>query len=148
MDVTLSTNRNSNLNDVSWHPRGETAFITGDLGVALRYTTDNHTNFNFERFWCIAWGGYDFCGVEASWRLSYFGGSDGSIWKFSEGSGMTALDGTRTSPISIFRVIGARMYVKPHSMMVWQLFPPTIKLRFFQAQAGTLGLASTAQTLR
>ena len=42
MDVTLSTNRNSNLNDVSWHPRGETAFITGDLGVALRYTTDNH----------------------------------------------------------------------------------------------------------
>ena len=40
--MSLSTNRNSNLNDVSWHPRGETAFITGDLGVALRYTTDNH----------------------------------------------------------------------------------------------------------
>jgi hypothetical protein len=38
------------------------------------------------------------------WRpagdYAYFGGSDGSIWKFSEGSGMTALSETRTSPVS------------------------------------------------
>lgn len=100
MDVTLSTNRNSNLNDVSWHPRGETAFITGDMGVALRYTTDNHAISTLNGSGALL--GVDMTSVE--WRpagdYAYFGGSDGSIWKFSEGSGMTALDGTRTSPIS------------------------------------------------
>ena len=41
-DIELNTARNAALQDVSWHPRGETALITGDMGVALRYSTENH----------------------------------------------------------------------------------------------------------
>ena len=32
-DVELSTGRNAALHDISWHPRGETALITGDMGA-------------------------------------------------------------------------------------------------------------------
>jgi WD40 repeat protein len=100
LDVELSTNRNTDLNDVSWHPRGQTALITGDLGVALRYTIENHAISTVNGSGALL--GTDMTAVE--WRpagdYAYFGGSDGSIWKFSEGSGMTALSETRTSPVS------------------------------------------------
>ena len=100
LDVELSTNRNTDLNDVSWHPRGQTALITGDLGVALRYTIENHAISTVNGSGALL--GTDMTAVE--WRpagdYAYFGGSDGSIWKFSEGSGMTDLSETRTSPVS------------------------------------------------
>ena len=41
-DIELNTARSASLHDVSWHPRGETALLTGEMGVALRYTAENH----------------------------------------------------------------------------------------------------------
>tara|TARA_B110000305_G_scaffold240503_1_gene311308 strand:- start:1321 stop:2499 length:1179 start_codon:yes stop_codon:yes gene_type:complete len=99
-DVELMTGRNAALHDVSWHPRGETALITGDLGVALRYSTENHAISTVNGSGSIM--GLNMTAVE--WRpagdYAYFGASDGSLWKFNEGSGMTAIVETRSSPIS------------------------------------------------
>jgi hypothetical protein len=98
--VELSTARNAALHDVSWHPRGETALITGDMGVALRYSTENHAITTVNGSGSII--GLNMTAVE--WRpagdYAYFGASDGSLWKFNEGSGMTAIADTRSSSIS------------------------------------------------
>ena len=36
MDVELITGRNSTINDIAWHPRGNTALLVGDDGLAMR----------------------------------------------------------------------------------------------------------------
>ena len=98
-DVELSTGRNVAMNDVSWHPRGETALLTGDMGVALRYSTEDHAISTINGSGSIM--GLNMTAVE--WRpagdYAYFGASDGSLWKFNEGSGMIAIADTRSSPI-------------------------------------------------
>ena len=99
-DVELNTARSASLHDVSWHPRGETALLTGEMGVALRYTAENHAISTVNGSGSII--GLHMTAVE--WRpagdYAYFGASDGTIWKFSEGSGMEAIDDTRSSGIS------------------------------------------------
>lgn len=99
-DVELNTARSASLHDVSWHPRGETALLTGEMGVALRYTAENHAISTVNGSGSII--GLHMTAVE--WRpagdYAYFGASDGTIWKFSEGSGMEAIEDTRSSGIS------------------------------------------------
>ena len=99
-DIELNTARSASLNDVSWHPRGETALLTGEMGVALRYTAENHAISTVNGSGSII--GLHMTAVE--WRpagdYAYFGASDGTIWKFSEGSGMEAIEDTRSSEIS------------------------------------------------
>ncbi len=99
-DVELMTGRNVALNDVSWHPQAKSALIAGDLGVALRYSTENHAITTVNGSGSIM--GLNMTAVE--WRpagdYAYFGASDGSLWKFNEGSGMTAIADTRSSSIS------------------------------------------------
>lgn len=99
-DIELNTARQSTLRDVDWHPRGNTALMTGDDGVALRYDTYDHSVTSVNGSGTI--NGLDMTTVK--WRTSgdyaYFGANDGSIWRFAEGEGMVRLDGTRTGPIS------------------------------------------------
>ena len=99
-DIELNTARSAALHDVSWHPRGETALLTGEMGVALRYTAENHAISTVNGSGSIV--GLHMTAVE--WRpagdYAYFGASDGTLWKFSEGSGMEAIDDTRSSGIS------------------------------------------------
>ena len=99
-DIELNTARNAALQDVSWHPRGETALITGDMGVALRYSTENHAITTVNGSGGIA--GLNMTAVE--WRpagdYAYFGASDGTLWKYSGGTGMEAITDTRSSAIS------------------------------------------------
>lgn len=99
-DIELDTARNAALQDVSWHPRGETALLTGDMGVALRYASETHAITTVNGSGSIL--GLNMTTVE--WRpagdYAYFGASDGSLWRFSEGSGMTAITETRSSGIS------------------------------------------------
>ncbi|MCH1616107.1 MAG: hypothetical protein L7R83_01195, partial [Candidatus Poseidonia sp.] len=35
LDVELVTGRNSTIQDIAWHPRGNTALLVGDEGMAL-----------------------------------------------------------------------------------------------------------------
>ncbi|MCS5534157.1 MAG: WD40 repeat domain-containing protein [Candidatus Poseidoniaceae archaeon] len=89
------------FNDVAWHPRGNTALITGDNGMALRYDTYDHSISNVNGSSTVS--GLDLTSV--AWRTSgdyaYFGAVDGSIWKFSEGSGFESIDNYgMTSPVS------------------------------------------------
>ena len=99
-DIELNTARSAALHDVSWHPRGETALLTGDMGVALRYSTENHAITTVNGSGAIM--GLNMTAVE--WRpagdYAYFGASDGSLWKYSGGSGMEAIADTRSSAIS------------------------------------------------
>ena len=39
LDVELVTGRKSTIHDIAWHPRGNTALLVGDDGMAMRYDT-------------------------------------------------------------------------------------------------------------
>tara|TARA_B100001093_G_scaffold169000_2_gene161727 strand:+ start:62042 stop:63223 length:1182 start_codon:yes stop_codon:yes gene_type:complete len=99
-DIEINTGRVVDLTDVTWHPRGETALIVGDMGVALRYSTQNHAITTVNGTGSII--GLNMTTVD--WRpagdYAYLGAADGSIWKFSEGTGMEAIEGTGSSEVS------------------------------------------------
>ena len=99
-DVELNTGRTVSLNDVAWHPRGQAALIAGDKGVALRYETSNHGVTLVNGTGSII--GRDLSTVE--WRqagdYAYFGAEDGGVWRFAEGIGFIALDGSKNSSIT------------------------------------------------
>ncbi len=99
-DVELITGRNVDLNDVSWHPRGQAALMAGDLGIALRYETSDHGVTLVNGTGSII--GRNLTVVE--WRqagdYAYFGADDGGVWKFAEGIGFVALDDSRNSTIT------------------------------------------------
>ena len=99
-DVELLSGRDVDLNDISWHPRGEAALIAGDLGIALRYETSDNGVTLVNGTGSII--GHNLTTVE--WRkagdYAYFGGEDGRVWKFAEGIGFVALDDSRNSTIT------------------------------------------------
>ena len=43
LDVELVTGRNSTIHNIAWHPRGNTALLVGDDGMAMRYDTYDHS---------------------------------------------------------------------------------------------------------
>jgi len=99
-DVELVTGRNSTVHDIAWHPRGNTALLVGDEGLAMRYAADDlsvtYVNGTFSVL------GYELTAV--AWRPSgdfaYVGASDGSVWKFAEHTGFERLDGHGTSAVT------------------------------------------------
>ena len=100
LDTPVDSDRTARFNDVSWHPNGETALISGDYGAALRYSyKDNSID---------AVNGAGIVGsVEltvTSWRaggdLAFFGAKNGNIYSFSEGEGMVELNNTQASEVS------------------------------------------------
>ncbi|MEJ6530102.1 MAG: hypothetical protein QNL81_00820 [Euryarchaeota archaeon] len=100
-DIELNAGTSKEFQDVAWHPRGNTALITGESGMALRYDTYDHSISNVNGSGAV--NGLDMTSVV--WRTSgdyaYFGAVDGSIWKFSEGSGFEKLDSyEKPSPVS------------------------------------------------
>ena len=100
-DIELNPGTSKEFQDVAWHPRGNTALITGENGMALRYDTYDHSISNVNGSGAV--NGLDLTSV--AWRTSgdyaYFGAVDGSIWKFSEGSGFEKLDSyEKPSPVS------------------------------------------------
>jgi len=99
-DIELNTGTAKEFQDVAWHPRGNTALITGESGMALRYDTYDHSISNVNGSGAV--NGLDMTSV--AWRTSgdyaYFGAVDGSIWKFSEGSGFEKLESyDKPSPV-------------------------------------------------
>ena len=99
-DVELLSGRDVDLNDISWHPRGQAALIAGDLGIALRYETSDNSVTLVNGTGSII--GHNLTTVE--WRqagdYAYFGAEDGRVWKFAEGIGFVALDDSRNSTIT------------------------------------------------
>jgi len=100
-DIELNPGTSKEFQDVAWHPRGNTALLTGENGMALRYDTFDHSISNVNGSGAV--NGLDMTSV--AWRTSgdyaYFGAVDGSIWKFSEGSGFEKLDSDdKPSPVS------------------------------------------------
>ena len=100
-DIELNAGATRDFQDVAWHPRGNTALITGDNGMTLRYDTYDHSISNVNGSSTV--NGLDLTSV--AWRTSgdyaYFGAIDGSVWKFSEGSGFESIDNYgMSSPVS------------------------------------------------
>ncbi|DAC32175.1 MAG TPA: WD40 repeat domain-containing protein [Candidatus Poseidoniales archaeon] len=99
-DVELNSGRNQAFQDLAWHPRGNTALMAGDFGMAMRYDSEDYSIGPVNGTGAIF--GLDLTSVE--WRpagdYAYFGAVDGSIWQFSEGTGFIQLEGTRTSEIT------------------------------------------------
>ena len=100
LDITLESGRVNDLNDISWHPRGDSALIAGDLGTALRYEKINHGITMVNGTGNII--GQNLSVVE--WRNSgdyaYFGSESGEIWRFSEGTGFNSLGNVVNSKIT------------------------------------------------
>ena len=100
LDVELNSGRINDLNDVSWHPRGEAALIAGDLGTALRYEKIDHGITLVNGTGSVV--GRNLTVVE--WRsagdYAYFGSEDGEIWRFSEGTGFTSIGNDANSMIT------------------------------------------------
>ena len=92
LDIELNSGRQSNFNDIAWHPRGEAALIAGDLGTAMRYEKIDHGITVVNGTGAIL--GRNMTSVD--WRsagdYSYFGAEDGSLWRFSEGTGFMLVD--------------------------------------------------------
>lgn len=99
-DIELITGRNSTVQDIAWHPRGNTALLVGDDGLAMRYDTYDHgiTNVN---------GSFTVFGIDLTsvvWRpggdFAYVAAADGTVWKFAEHTGFEELENTGTSEIT------------------------------------------------
>lgn len=92
LDIELNSGRQNNFNDVAWHPRGEAALIAGDLGTAMRYEKVDHGITVVNGTGAVL--GRNLTSVD--WRsagdYSYFGAEDGSLWRFSEGTGFVLVD--------------------------------------------------------
>lgn len=92
LDIELNSGRQNNFNDIAWHPRGEAALIAGDLGTAMRYEKIDHGITVVNGTGAIL--GRNMTSVD--WRsagdYSYFGAEDGSLWRFSEGTGFMLVD--------------------------------------------------------
>ena len=100
LDVELNSARDYDFNDISWHPRSEAALIAGDFGTAMRYEKVDHSVTIVNGTGAIL--GRDMSSVE--WRsagdYAYFGSKDGSIWRFSEGTGFMNLGNEADSEIT------------------------------------------------
>jgi hypothetical protein len=99
-DIELNSGRSETFQDVAWHPGGKTALLTGDFGMAMRYAASDYSIGPVNGSGAIF--GLNMTAVE--WRPSgdyaYFGAVDGSVWKFSEGTGLVQLEGTGNSAVS------------------------------------------------
>ena len=69
LDIELNAGASRDFQDVEWHPRGSTALITGDNGMALRYDTYDHSISNVNGSNVV--NGLDMTSV--AWRTSEIG---------------------------------------------------------------------------
>lgn len=102
MDVELVTGRNSTVQDIAWHPRGNTALLVGDDGMAMRYDTYDHSITYVNGTFTVL--GHDLTSVV--WRpggdFAYVASSQGHVWKFAEHTGFEPLENTGQSRITDF----------------------------------------------
>lgn len=100
LDVDLSTGRSVDVNDVHWHPRGNTALLVGDEGLAMRYDTYDHSITNVNDSFAVI--GQPLTSV--TWRPSgdfaYVASENGSVWKFAEHTGFEVVENTRSSAVT------------------------------------------------
>ena len=100
LDVELVTGRNSTIHDIAWHPRGNTALLVGDDGMAMRYDTYDHSVTYVNGTFGVL--GYDL--TTAVWRpagdFAYVASSTGEVWKFAEHTGFELLDNLGESAVS------------------------------------------------
>jgi len=99
-DVELLTGRNSTVHDIAWHPRGNTALLVGDEGLAMRYDSYDHSVTYVNGTFSVL--GYELTAVV--WRPSgdfaYVGATDGTLWKFAEHTGFERLEGLGESAVT------------------------------------------------
>ena len=99
-DIELNSGRSQAFQDVAWHPRGNTALMAGDYGMAMRYDSSDYSIGPVAGSGTVF--GLNLTAVE--WRpagdYAYFGAVDGSLWQFSEGTGLVQLNDTLNSAIT------------------------------------------------
>ena len=99
-DIELEKKVNHSLNAAAWHPRGNTAYLLGDSGTMLRYIGESHAIETVQ----VAAEMADENLVAMDWVQSgthaYVAAQSGNIWKYSNGSGFEALNGSKDSAIT------------------------------------------------
>ena len=100
LDVELVTGSNSTVQDIAWHPRGNTAILVGDEGMAMRYDTYDHSITYVNGTFSVL--GHDLTSVV--WRpggdFAYVASSQGKVWKFAEHTGFELLENTGESRVT------------------------------------------------
>ena len=88
IQIPLSATDKQTMRDADWHPGGGTAFLVGDEGMVLRYSSDDYSltqageklNFGQTQLNSVVWN------TAGSW--AYVGGDDGWLWRIrAEGDG-------------------------------------------------------------
>ena len=99
-DVELVTGRNSTIQDIAWHPRGNTALLVGEEGFAMRYASEDHSITYVNGTFSVL--GYSL--TSAVWRpagdFAYVAATDGSVWKFAEHTGFERLANLGSSSVT------------------------------------------------
>ncbi len=99
-DIELEKKVYHSLNAAAWHPRGNTAYLLGDSGTMLRYIGESHAIETVQ----VAAEMADENLVAMDWVQSgthaYVAAQSGNIWKYSNGSGFEALNGSKDSAIT------------------------------------------------
>ena len=100
MDIELVTGKSATIHDIAWHPRGNTALLVGEEGLAMRYDSYDHSVTNVN-------GSFSVLGKSLTtviWRpggdFAYVGAADGSVWKFAEHTGFERLENLGTSEVN------------------------------------------------
>ena len=100
MDVELLTGRSSTIHHIDWHPRGNTALLVGEQGLAMRYDSYDHGVTNVNGTFAV----YGKNLTAVAWRpagdFAYMGAEDGSLWKFAEHTGFEPLENNGASEIT------------------------------------------------
>ena len=100
LDVELVTSRNSTVHDIAWHPRGNTALLVGEDGMAMRYDTYDRSITYVNGTFSVL--GFDLTAVK--WRpagdFAYVASSSGEVWKFAEHTGFEQLDNHGESTVT------------------------------------------------
>ena len=100
MDVELLTGRSSTIHHIDWHPRGNTALLVGEEGLAMRYDSYDHGVTNVNGTFAV----YGKNLTAVAWRpagdFAYMGAEDGSLWKFAEHTGFEPLENNGASEIT------------------------------------------------
>jgi len=98
-DIDLSTGRSSDVNDVAWHPRGNTALLVGDEGLAMRYDTYDHSITHVNGTFAVIGQSLTAVVWRPSGDFAYVAAEDGTVWKFAEHTGFERLNNTGTSRV-------------------------------------------------
>ena len=98
-DISLTSNKDVDLQALSWHPGGQTALIVGDNGMVLRLVMDTYAIETVEGRGVLEGEMQKAIDWNRNGETAYLGGENGSIHSYSSANGFEELS-VADSPVT------------------------------------------------